>query len=94
MRLLYQLLEDKKHKEFVHLLSLGKIVSFMVKKILYLFYISCSFTLVVSGIKYLAKLTNSQEPEPHVFAPWSRKKISGAGATGEKIKSRSRLGKK
>ena len=49
MRFLYRLLEDKKHKEIVHL---------YLYKIFYLFYISCSFTLVPSlyGEKYFSKL--------------------------------------
>ena len=57
MRVLYQLLEDKKYKVY-HLLPSGKIVSFMVKKQLFnLFYILCSFTLLVCGKKkYFAKL--------------------------------------
>ena len=63
MLLLYWLLEDKKHKEIVHLLlSLGKIVSFYDKKtqLFYLFYISCSLTLVVCGEKNTSpNFTNS-----------------------------------
>ena len=39
------LLEDKKHKEIVLFYSsLGKMVSFIVKQLFYLFYIFCSFT--------------------------------------------------
>jgi len=38
-----------------------------------LFYIFCSFTLVVCGEKnILPNLSNSQEPEPVFLAPWSR----------------------
>ena len=56
--LLYRLLEDKKHKEIVKLYicysSLGKIV-FMVKiQLLDLFYVSCSFTLVVCEEKNIS----------------------------------------
>ena len=41
----------------------------MIKKqLFYLFYIFCSFTLLVCGEKnILPNLTNSQEPEPGVF---------------------------
>ena len=79
----------------------------MVKKqLFYLFYIFCSFTLIVWGGKnILPNLTNSQEQEP-VFLPLGavagadRKKIPGTGAALEKspepeplekkVKSRSR----
>ena len=65
----------------------------MVKKqLFYLFYIFCSFTLLVCGEKnILPNLTNSQEPEPGFF--WSL----GAGAARKKntrSRNRSRLGKK
>ena len=69
----------------------------MVKKTIILFYIFCSFTLLVSGEKnILPNLTNSQEPEL-VFWPLGAgatwKKIPGAGAALEKFRSRSRLKK-
>ena len=56
----------------------------MVKKqLFYLFYIFCSFTLLVCGEKnILPNLTNSQEPEPvraGVFWPLG----AGAGAAWE-----------
>ena len=60
----------------------------MVKKqLFYLFYVFCSFTLLVCGEKnILANLTNSQEPEPGFLWPLgagagaARKKTVGAGA--------------
>jgi len=63
----------------------------MVKKtqLFYLFYISCSFTLVVCGGwgDILPNLTNSREPEQHVFVPLEpeplEKKIPGAGDAWE-----------
>ena len=62
----------------------------MVKKqLIYLFYIICSFTLLVFGEKnILPNLTNSQEPEPVYLAPWSRIRSlgekSGGGAVWKK----------
>ena len=51
----------------------------------------------LSYLLYISpNLTYSQEPEPVCLAPWSRsrsKKIPGAGAAWEKIRSRSRLKK-
>ena len=41
----------------------------MVNKIIYMFYISCSFTIVVCEKNIMPNLTNSQEPELHVFGP-------------------------
>ena len=66
----------------------------MIKEtIILLFYIFCSFTLLVCGEKnILPNLTNSQEPEP-VFWPLG----AGAGAEAARKKntrSWSRLGKK
>ena len=60
----------------------------MIKKqLFYLFYIFCSFTLLVCGEKnILPNLTNSQEPEPGVFCSLEpepeplEKKKSGADA--------------
>ena len=62
------LLEDKKHKEIVLLLLFfwenSKFV-WLNKQLFYLFYIFCSFTLLVCGENnILPNLTNSQEPEP------------------------------
>jgi len=78
--------------------SLGKIVSFYgkIQTIILPVYISCSFTLVVCGGKNISSnLINSQEPEPHVLAPWSRSlgKKLGAGAAWKK-KSRTGAAKK
>ena len=71
--------------------SLGKIVGkflWFKKQLFYLFYILCSFTLLVCGEKnILPNLTNSQEPES-VFWPLGAgaalKKIPGAVAAWEK----------
>ena len=57
----------------------------MVKKqLFFLFYIFCSFTLLVCGeTNVLPNLTNSPEPEPFFWplgAGAARKKIPGAGA--------------
>ena len=65
----------------------------MVKNtIIYFFYISCSFTLVVCWEKYISpNLTNSQEPEPErqgAACFWLLG--AGAGAACKKLKSRSR----
>ena len=64
----------------------------MIKKqLFYLFYIFCSFTLLVCGEKnLLPNLTNSQEPEPGVFGSLEPE----PEPLGKKIKSRSRLKKK
>ena len=76
---------------------LSKILSFMVKKdnyfTCYIFF--CSFALLVCGEKTI--LPRSQSRSRVFLAPWSRsrsKKIPGAGATWEKIRSRSRLKKR
>ena len=55
----------------------------MVKKqLFYLFYIFCSFTLLVYGEKnILPNLTNSQEPEP------LEKKLTGTGAGATRKKT-------
>ena len=73
----------------------------MVKKqLFYLFYIFCSFTLLVCGEKNILPnfKTNSQEPEPDFFwGPWSRsrsKKIPGAWAAWEKNQEPEPLEKK
>ena len=77
--------EDKKHKLYFSYSSLGKILSFMVKKkkiILLVAYFFCSFTLLVCGEKNILPRSRSR-----VFlAPWSRsrsKKIPGAGGAWE-----------
>ena len=70
----------------------------MVNKIIYMFHISCSFTIVVCEKNIMPNLTNSQEPELHVFGPLGAgaiwKKIPGAGATCEKNQKPEPLGKK
>ena len=64
----------------------------MVKKqLFYLFYIFCSFTLLVCGEKnILQNLTNIQEQESVFLAPWSRSRSK----KNIWSRSRSHLGKK
>ena len=71
----------------------------MVKKkqLFYLFYIFCSFTLLVCGEKnILPNLTNSQEPEPEpiFFGPLEPDPELLEKNTMSRSQSRSRLGKK
>ena len=74
----------------------------MVKKtIILLFYIFCSFTLLVCGEKnILPNLTNSQESEPVFFGPLEPEPLEKkyqeleSEPLGKKISSRSRLKKK
>ena len=99
---LYRLLEDKKHKEIVHFVTLLQVKQkvFMTKNNFTCFIIFSVLYIVACGEKnILPNLTNSQEPEPHVLAPWSlsrqNKKYQEPEPLGKKINSRSRpLGKK
>ena len=69
------------------------------EQLFYLFYIFCSFTLLVCGEKNIwPNLTNSQETEPFFFGPFgagaTQKKYQEPGLLGKKIRSRSRMKKK
>ena len=110
MRLLYRLLEDKKHKEIVHfLLFFSKFNSKFVwltlkEQLFYLFYISFSFTLLVCGAIFFDKLNHQLSAgaaRSRMFlAPWSRSHFKKNTRSRSRLKkeirsrSRSRLEKK
>ena len=72
--------KDKKHKEIVHLLlsfSWNSKFLWLKTQLFYLFYISCSFTLVVCGENNISlNLTNIVKRRSRLFlSPWSRNRL-------------------